>query len=435
MTQNPASQFESLRHINQTCTCVPLEQLGLDTSAQQVSITDKPLAVSTLFANTPVFLSQSDREQIDAVISAIYTLITLPAYRAHCTQRSPHIDHRDDDTQGLVSGFDFHLSAGGPQLIEVNTNAGGAFITQSLIREHNQRLSKTTELCSAHPFGNDIVITKDLRDMVLAEWQRAKRTGNAPAHLAIVDDNPREQFLYPDMLLARTLLQNNKTRVSIVASRDLHYQNGILTHRDQPVDMVYNRLTDFSLHDTANTALLRAWQDDAVVLSPSPLNHRLLADKRNLQLFSDALALRGFGLPETAVETLQSVPHTVALNGASEQELWQQRKQYYFKPVDGFGSKAVYRGSKITRRVWDQISKGSHVAQREIAPTRRCVQQQGHLDSHKFDVRAYAYNGRAIALVARMYQGQTTNFRTPAGGFAPIMVLPDWACSGSSNCC
>jgi hypothetical protein len=28
-------------------------------------------------------------------------------------------------------------------------------------------------------------------------------------------------------------------------------------------------------------------------------------------------------------------------------------------------------------------------------------------------------------MAARMYQGQTTNFRTPGGGFAPVYSLPD----------
>lgn len=42
----------------------------------------------------------------------------------------------------------------------------------------------------------------------------------------------------------------------------------------------------------------------------------------------------------------------------------------------------------------------------------------------KFDVRAYAYDGRVLLLAARMYSGQTTNFRTPGGGFAPVVVVP-----------
>ncbi len=38
----------------------------------------------------------------------------------------------------------------------------------------------------------------------------------------------------------------------------------------------------------------------------------------------------------------------------------------------------------------------------------------------KVDVRNYAYDGTVQLLAARLYQGQTTNFRTPGGGFAPV---------------
>ena len=38
----------------------------------------------------------------------------------------------------------------------------------------------------------------------------------------------------------------------------------------------------------------------------------------------------------------------------------------------------------------------------------------------KFDLRGYAYAGESQWFAARLYQGQTTNFRTPGGGFAPV---------------
>lgn len=41
----------------------------------------------------------------------------------------------------------------------------------------------------------------------------------------------------------------------------------------------------------------------------------------------------------------------------------------------------------------------------------------------KLDVRLYAYNGAPLLMAARVYQGQTTNFRTPGGGFAPVFVI------------
>lgn len=43
----------------------------------------------------------------------------------------------------------------------------------------------------------------------------------------------------------------------------------------------------------------------------------------------------------------------------------------------------------------------------------------------KFDLRAYCYDGNAQWVAARLYQGQTTNFRTPGGGFAPVYSSAD----------
>ena len=47
----------------------------------------------------------------------------------------------------------------------------------------------------------------------------------------------------------------------------------------------------------------------------------------------------------------------------------------------------------------------------------------------KFDVRDYAYDGAVQWVAARLYQGQTTNFRTPGGGFAPVYPGPEEGCA------
>ncbi len=40
----------------------------------------------------------------------------------------------------------------------------------------------------------------------------------------------------------------------------------------------------------------------------------------------------------------------------------------------------------------------------------------------KADIRCLVYVRRIQLVSARLYQGQTTNFRTPGGGFAPVFV-------------
>jgi hypothetical protein len=60
-----------------------------------------------------------------------------------------------------------------------------------------------------------------------------------------------------------------------------------------------------------------------------------------------------------------------------------------------------------------------------VEPAQRQIYSQaGSLQQLKYDIRVYAYAGKATALAGRAYRGQTTNFRTPDGCFAPVIVLP-----------
>jgi hypothetical protein len=40
----------------------------------------------------------------------------------------------------------------------------------------------------------------------------------------------------------------------------------------------------------------------------------------------------------------------------------------------------------------------------------------------KVDLRSYTYRGEVLLYAARMYQGQTTYFQTPGGGFALVLT-------------
>ena len=105
------------------------------------------------------------------------------------------------------------------------------------------------------------------------------------------------------------------------------------------------------------------------------------------------------------------------------EQLWNDRRRLFFKPAGGYGSKAVYRGDKVTKSVWTQIIRGGYVAQEFAAPSERMIRLDGALQPRKTDVRLYVYDGQLLLTAARLYQGQTTNFRTPGGGFAPLLAL------------
>ena len=103
--------------------------------------------------------------------------------------------------------------------------------------------------------------------------------------------------------------------------------------------------------------------------------------------------------------------------------------RFFFKPAAGFGSRASYRGDKLTKRVWHEITygdnlQGQYVAQKIVAPKERGILVDGLEVSLKMDIRAHVYAGEIQLLAARLYQGQTTNFRTQGGGFAPVFITP-----------
>ncbi|MEJ7746956.1 MAG: hypothetical protein WKF61_09435, partial [Luteimonas sp.] len=198
---------------------------------------------------------------------------------------------------------------------------------------------------------------------------------------------------------------------------------------DRVVDLVYNRLTDFGLQQSTHEVLRAAYLAEEVAVSPHPRAHALYADKRNLSLLGDPEFLQSSGASQASVDALVAVvPLTQLVTPVNRDAMWANRRQLFFKPAAGFGSKASYRGDKLTRRVWDEIGGGVYVAQDIVSPSERQVA----IDSAPFkvDLRCYAYRGQALLYAARMYQGQTTNFRTPGGGFALVLTTRDTHADG-----
>ncbi len=316
-------------------------------------------------------------------------------------------------------GYDFHLGDDGPKLIEVNTNAGGAFLNAFLAKA---QLSCCTEMNVGLDSSGVASFEAKVLDMFKAEFSLQRR-GSALSRVAIVDDRPQEQYLYPEFQLAQRFFQKNGIEAVIVDAANLRYECDWLQADGRPVDLVYNRLTDFSFAMPEHAALRAAHLDQAAVVTPNPSIHALFADKRNLSLLTDAAAVNSWDLPVDVLAGLKNIPRTVVVDHANADQLWAERGKLFFKPAGGHGSKAVYRGDKVTKRVWGEITRGGYVAQDFAPPSERLVEVDGVRVPRKVDVRLYVYDGEILLAAARLYQGQTTNFRTPGGGFAPVLAI------------
>lgn len=368
-----------------------------------------------LFSGATFFVSAAQMEQMRAVISAVEQVVALPVWKDTKLRQDSPVAHDESLNLGVFFGYDFHLNADGAHLIEINTNAGGAFLNALLI--DSQREMDLP--------GNSAAISKldeAFIEMFRSEWRLAR--GAIPLRcVAIIDEQPLQQYLYPEFVLALRMFERAGIDALIVDPSELVLREDGLYCSEKKIDLVYNRLTDFSL--ARHAVLAEAYQKDLTVLTPHPHAYALYADKRNLALLTDADALRELGVAEAIIATLQAgIPQTRLVQVQDHDQWWAERKQWFFKPAAGFGSKGSYSGAKLTKRVFEEIMQGGYVAQRIAAPGERAVCPDGaESQSLKSDVRCYVYDGQVQLLAARLYQGQTTNFRTPGGGFALVRVV------------
>lgn len=417
----------SAESLNRACACRTLNpqmlRRQLEAEASLAGLHDDIAASRPhLFSNTAVFISPRQLEQLKAIVAAVEAVAQLPAYREMALARAPAIAAVAHGPRSVFMGYDFHLADSGPQLIEVNTNAGGALLNAALARAQQACCREMEALYQAS--GDLSTLEQTVWEMFAEEWRLQR--GSAPlGRIAIIDDAPSAQYLYPEFQLFARLFARYGVDAVVADAADLVWRDNRLWYGDKPVDMLYNRVTDFYLQDPSHEALRHAYEAGAAVVTPHPHAHALYADKRNLAWLSDDALLEKLGADAGTRAILRAgVPRTELVAAERADDLWTRRRQLFFKPSHGFGSKAAYRGDKLTRRVWEEIVAGNYVAQALVPPSVRLISgDQGQADL-KVDVRAYAYGDSIQLLAARLYEGQTTNFRTAGGGFAPVFVAP-----------
>lgn len=419
---NPGLRASSL---NLDCYCETLDTHQLarelaeesgDPNFYQTHVATRP----HLLSGVPAFAPQSARDAMLGTIAAIEAVVRMPPFQARALENADIDLLRDRGPVGVFMGYDFHLQDGPPKLIEINTNAGGAFLNAASARAHKAccaEMDPARREAWSEAFGRNVV------GMFREEWSRSGRPAEDLRRIAIVDNDPTHQFLYPEFLLAKTLFERQGIEAIVIDPSELRLDATGLLARGCRLDLVYNRLTDFSLREARHAVLRQALLADCVTVTPDPRAHALYADKRNLALLSDPAFLSTLDIEDRQRAALSDIPRAVLVTSETAEELWRGRNHLFFKPLSGYGGKAVYRGDKITRRVWEDILQTLYIAQELAAPGERRMLIEGAAVARKMDVRIYTYAGAPLLAAARLYQGQTTNFRTPGGGFAPLFFI------------
>lgn len=407
--------------INKSCNCKTLDVGALTLQLEKDELykgfyQDLIKTRPNLFSSTMVFVSENDLKIMQDFIREVEKVIQSEAFQENILNEAPQLARQNKGPKGVFMGYDFHLGPDGPKVIEINTNAGGGLLNAELAQAQK-------DCCIDISFSKDEIEAKYVT-MFKHEWQ-LQRSGRDLRSIAIVDINPPDQYLYPEFKLFKKLFENHGISCVIADPSEFEIRENKLYLGEREIDLVYNRITDFYLREKNVSILCEAFEKDLAVVTPNPFHHALYADKKNLTFLGDSSFLENCGVSsEVSLLIQRCIPRTELVKAEKADELWVRRKELFFKPVHGYGSKASYRGDKITRKVWEEILAGDYVAQEIVQPGNRVVDVDGKTIDLKLDIRAYVYEGEIQLLAARLYSGQTTNFRTAGGGFAPVFITP-----------
>ena len=302
---------------------------------------DLQLTHPHLFASTPTFVSEQNLLHMLATVQAIERISRLEIYRQRVLSFAPEIARPDFGPLGVFMGYDFHLTPGGPKLIEVNTNAGGAVLNAALLNAQRACCKEMNDHFLL-PVGEGFEF--GIATMFKNEWRLQRRT--APLRtIAIVDSKPEQQYLYPEFVLAKAMLERHGFDVQICDPAELSFSDAALRAGGRNIDLVYNRLVDFTFSRPEHEALRQAYAAGAVVVTPGPHTHALLANKRNLVMLSDPDALRRIGADQADIAALTSVPLTQEVTPENAPRLLERAQAAFLQ-----APKRARRKSRLSRR-------------------------------------------------------------------------------------
>ncbi|MBX3020770.1 MAG: hypothetical protein KF799_03775 [Bdellovibrionales bacterium] len=355
-------------------------------------------------------LPKSVYNHAQAAIEALFRVSRQPAYQSLLEDEAgmAGLPIRNDS---VLMAYDFHTNeAGECFLVEINTNASG-FMLSSLM----EMVHKQIPLDRYQPL-------QDLR----ASFENELRLSglSSPPQVAITDDDIVGQKMYLEFLMYRDWFRGLGWQAEFCDGKDFVLDGGQLkTAGGMPVNLVYNRLTDFYLEESQHQALREAYALGGVSVSPNPKEYWRLADKQRLVQLTEPGFLEKAGASEQDKEAILRIliPTFEKSAFGSVDEIWAQRRGLFFKPKRSYGGKSVYRGESVSRKVFERLMADDILIQR-FQPAQKVPtdDERSVLNNWKFDVRFYVYQDRIQLVCARIYQGQVTNFSSPMGGFTSV---------------
>ena len=321
-----------------------------------------PYSGSTLIA-----LEAEHFAAIQRTVALLFRLAHSPAYQALLDADAEPVLRHAPGNFGVFMGYDFHLTPHGPRLIEVNTNAGGALLnglhTASLCDPERSRACART--CCRSRRSSARSSRPSSRSYAAVRGPAARL-----ARVAIVDERPREQFLYPEFELFQSLFARAGIEARIADTRRARARAG----RRRRARRLARRARLSARHRfRARRASARACCARPTSRTPSSSRRRRASTScwrtsAGSRSSPARRRLRALGVAADDARWLATVvPETRRLAELGAETAWRTRAEWVFKPAASFGSRAVYRGDKISRKRFDAIAQRGRATLRSDA--------------------------------------------------------------------
>ncbi|MGZ3745886.1 MAG: hypothetical protein ACXWRE_01040 [Pseudobdellovibrionaceae bacterium] len=357
------------------------------------------LISENLISPFTIRLPVSVLKQAQQSIATLFELRENKKYQDSYKTELDALELKDPGNKSICMSYDFHVNDENQlKLIEVNTNAAFLALGYEMYKSRN------------FPLPVKDFSLEEFRKDIETEIKLNGKTVPNPLSVAIIDEEPEKQRLYIEFLVYQELFKQWGWDAKIMDYRKLE---------SATPDFIYNRFTDFFLSHPESQQLKKYFLTKQICFSPNPYEYFLLADKQRLIDWSQPEKLAHWSVSAEQQALIQSiVPYSISLELHNKEEIWAKRKSIFIKPKRAFGSKQSYKGASISRKNFDELAGNEFIAQEFVAPSEQMFRTPKGEESFKFDLRCFAYQGRLQLVVARLYQGQVTNLRTPLGGFA-----------------
>jgi hypothetical protein len=380
-----------------------------DLAAKNFPSVNIPVTWDHLISPYSIELPLKVYEKAEQAISVFFNLSRKASYQdlLKTKERFPFAV----SNYSALMAYDFHSDEqGNLHLVEINTNASG-FLFAALTN-------------CAHD-NCDLMESEILNELRRSfEEESGKKSGPTKRSVAIVDDDLPNQKMFAEFLMYKDAFKAWGWDAQIGEASALKMDKRF-TLNEKPIDLVYNRSTDFYFNETAHKDLKKAWETAATRVSPQPKEFYLLSDKERLVDFTKPGWLKQAGASEAEEKIISSVliPTLDISDFESTEALWHQRKTLFFKPRQSFGGKSVYRGESVSKKVFGRLLEQDVLIQKYVPAQRMPAATVDPLSNWKFDIRFFVYRDKIQEVAARIYQGQVTNFASQFGGFTQIRFI------------